>query len=188
MPRQTSATISTPNFETFRQLHTTYFAPNPPSLQSWQSQPIAYKTSSKYFSRPFPFLPLLFPSLPSSLTVTPTLSLLLLIPSPQTQSRLFSHLYNPLRLRTGNSVLRQRLKGPALAAYYPRRITTLQDIMRMYPELETYDEDEADREDNIVLMKARGKGAPKKKRTREESKKFAKRGGRPATPAKAPPS
>lgn len=37
----------------------------------------------------------------------------------------------------------------------------------MYPELETYEEDTADREDAIVLAKARGKGAPKKKRTAE---------------------
>jgi len=51
------------------------------------------------------------------------------------------------------------------------------------------DDYEADREDNIVLKKARGKGAPKKKRTAEESKKFAKRGGRPGgAVAKAPPT
>jgi len=39
------------------------------------------------------------------------------------------------------------------------------------------------------LLKARGKGAPKKKRTAEESKKFAKRAGRPGgAVAKAPPT
>lgn len=55
--------------------------------------------------------------------------------------------------------------------------------------LQHSDEYEADREDNIVLLKARGKGAPKKKRTAEESKKFAKRGARPGgAVAKAPPT
>lgn len=55
----------------------------------------------------------------------------------------------------------------------------------MYPGFETYEEDAADREDAIVLAKARGKGAPKKKRTAEESKKFQKR--RPNAAPKAAP-
>lgn len=37
----------------------------------------------------------------------------------------------------------------------------------MFPEWETYDEDESDRWDSIALRKARGKGNPKKKRTPE---------------------
>lgn len=37
----------------------------------------------------------------------------------------------------------------------------------MFPEWETYDEDESDRWDSLALRKARGKGNPKKKRTPE---------------------
>lgn len=40
-------------------------------------------------------------------------------------------------------------------------------MRKLYPGFETYEEDEADREDAIVLAKARGKGAPKKKKTKE---------------------
>lgn len=32
----------------------------------------------------------------------------------------------------GNKVLRQRLKGPALAAYYPRKMSTLKDLRKAY--------------------------------------------------------
>lgn len=55
----------------------------------------------------------------------------------------------------------------------------------MFPELETFDEDESDRWDAIALRKARGKGNPRKKSSKEESKKFAKR--KPVAGAKAAP-
>lgn len=35
-------------------------------------------------------------------------------------------------LRTGNKILRQRLKGPALTAYYPRKVATLRDLEKAY--------------------------------------------------------
>ncbi|KAI9860718.1 MAG: mitochondral 37S ribosomal protein S27, partial [Pleopsidium flavum] len=91
------------------------------------------------------------------------------------QCRIFSTTFNPQGIRTGNKVLRQRLKGPALAAYYPRRTATLKDLKSAYPDLETWDEDEEDRLEHLQIAKQRGKGAPKKKRTAEESKKFANR-------------
>ncbi|KAK4694986.1 small subunit ribosomal protein S33, partial [Lecanoromycetidae sp. Uapishka_2] len=85
------------------------------------------------------------------------------------QCRIFSQTYNPLRLRTGNRVLRQRLRGPSVAAYYPRRVATLKDLKNAYKhfdeEMETWDDDEEDRLEHIALAKQRGKGAPKKKRT-----------------------
>ncbi|GAB7357244.1 hypothetical protein MBLNU459_g8223t1 [Dothideomycetes sp. NU459] len=74
----------------------------------------------------------------------------------------------------GNKILRQRLRGPALAAYYPRRIATFKDLAKAYPEYETYDDDEEDRVENVQITKSRGKGPPKKKRTAAESKKFGK--------------
>jgi len=91
------------------------------------------------------------------------------------QCRIFSHTYNPERLRTGNKVLRERLRGPAVAAYYPPRNPTMKDLLKLYPDMETWDEDEEDRLESIAAAKQRGKGAPKKKRTAEQSKKFAHR-------------
>ncbi|KAI4184116.1 MAG: hypothetical protein L6R41_004970 [Letrouitia leprolyta] len=86
------------------------------------------------------------------------------------QCRIFSSTFNPERLRTGNKVLRGRLKGPSVAAYYPRRVVTFKDLRNLFPDLETWDDDEEDRLENVSLyeeltiaLKARGKGAPKKK-------------------------
>ncbi|RDA93797.1 hypothetical protein CP533_6370 [Ophiocordyceps camponoti-saundersi (nom. inval.)] len=82
------------------------------------------------------------------------------------QCQIFATTYNPERIRMGNKVLRQRLKGPALAAYYPRKLATIKDVKREFgPELTTWDEDEEDRFDYIEELKQRGKSAPKKKRT-----------------------
>ncbi|EPE36228.1 hypothetical protein GLAREA_05566 [Glarea lozoyensis ATCC 20868] len=90
----------------------------------------------------------------------------------QVQCRIFSNTFNPQGLRLGNKVLRQRLKGPALASYYPRKMATFQDLQKAYPDWETFDEEQEDRIEKLKLLKARGKGAPKKKKTAEESKKF----------------
>ncbi|KAM0801190.1 mitochondrial ribosomal subunit S27-domain-containing protein [Usnea florida] len=92
------------------------------------------------------------------------------------QCRIFSQTFNPSRLRTGNRVLRQRLRGPSVAAYYPRRVATMKDLMKAYKgfdeQMVTWDDDEEDRLDHIKNIKSRGKGAPKKKRTADESKKM----------------
>merc|ERR1712070_687210 len=81
------------------------------------------------------------------------------------QSRIFSTIFNPAAQRLGNKVLRQRLRGPSLAAYYPRRVATFKDLKALYPNHELYDEDEEDRLEHIQIAKSRGKGAPKKKKT-----------------------
>ncbi|KAI7491315.1 hypothetical protein KC351_g34 [Hortaea werneckii] len=81
------------------------------------------------------------------------------------QSRIFSTIFNPAAQRLGNKVLRQRLRGPSLAAYYPRRVATFKDLRALYPNHELYDEDEEDRLEHIQIAKSRGKGAPKKKKT-----------------------
>ncbi|TVY40314.1 Mitochondrial 37S ribosomal protein [Lachnellula subtilissima] len=89
------------------------------------------------------------------------------------QCRIFSHTFNPEGLRLGNKVLRQRLRGPALAAYYPRKMATFKDLQKAYgDQYENFDEEQEDRLEKIKMIKARGKGAPKKKRTAAESKKF----------------
>ncbi|KAI7300408.1 hypothetical protein KC315_g17171 [Hortaea werneckii] len=87
------------------------------------------------------------------------------------QSRIFSTIFNPAAQRLGNKVLRQRLRGPSLAAYYPRRVATFKDLKALYPNHELYDEDEEDRLEHIQIAKSRGKGAPKKKKTAAESRK-----------------
>jgi hypothetical protein len=52
----------------------------------------------------------------------------------------------------GNKILRQRLKGPALASYYPRKIGTIQDLQRVYTdELDIFDEEEEDRFEKIKM-------------------------------------
>jgi len=85
----------------------------------------------------------------------------------QTQCRIFDTIYNPTRARLGNKILRQRLKGPALAAYYPRRLATIQTLERAYPGYEFANEEEDDRLENVQVAKSRGKGAPKKRKGNE---------------------
>ncbi|KAK7723987.1 mitochondral 37S ribosomal protein S27 [Diaporthe eres] len=83
----------------------------------------------------------------------------------QTRCRIFATTYNPDGVRMGNKILRQRLRGPALAAYYPRRMVDLKDLTKEFgPALEFVDEDEDDRQESLAFLKARGKGAPKKKK------------------------
>jgi len=70
----------------------------------------------------------------------------------QAQCRIFSTTYNPEGLRLGNKILRQRLRGPALAAYYPRKMATVQDLMKAYaPDFVTYDEEQEDRLEKIKM-------------------------------------
>jgi small subunit ribosomal protein S33 len=88
---------------------------------------------------------------------------------PQLQCSIFSHTFNPSRLRLGNKVLRQRLRGPVLAAYYPRKSATVTDMLAGFKrfDLEGSDEDELDRLETVQVNKIRGKGNPKKLRTAE---------------------
>lgn len=52
----------------------------------------------------------------------------------------------------GNKILRQRLRGPALAAYYPRKMFDLKDLLKEYgPTLELVDEEEDDRQESLTL-------------------------------------
>ncbi|CAN9387072.1 unnamed protein product [Alternaria sp. RS040] len=91
------------------------------------------------------------------------------------QCNVFNTTYNPERLRLGSRILHQRLKGPAVASYYPPRIGTISQLRSLYPEHQIIDEEEEDWLEHLNVAKSRGKGAPKKKRTAAESKKFNKR-------------
>ena len=44
----------------------------------------------------------------------------------------------------GNKILRQRLKGPALAAYYPRKLVTIRDLQKAYEPYELFVDDEVE--------------------------------------------
>ena len=87
----------------------------------------------------------------------------------QLECSLFSHMFNPKNARLGNKILRQRLRGPSLAAYYPRKTATIEDIQQEFKKLDlvTWNEKEEDRLEGLQIAKLRGKGAPKKKRTAE---------------------
>ena len=103
----------------------------------------------------------LFHSRRSTSTATNAINLL------QLQCSLFSTTFNPTNARLGNKILRQRLKGPTLAAYYPRKSATVEDIQKEFAkfDLVTWNEQEEDRLEGLQIAKLRGKGAPKKKRT-----------------------
>lgn len=74
------------------------------------------------------------------------------IPLFQAQCRIFAQNYNPDAIRTGNKVLRQRLRGPALASYYPRRTVTFRDLQDAYSPLglETCNDKEENRLESIA--------------------------------------
>lgn len=68
----------------------------------------------------------------------------------QAQCDVFATVYNPEGLRLGNKVLRQRLRGPALASYYPRRRVTVKELNKVFgPDIETWDDDEQDRLEHL---------------------------------------
>lgn len=51
----------------------------------------------------------------------------------------------------GNKVLRQRPRGPALAAYYPRKVLTVKDMHREFrPVMDFYDEEEGRRLEHLA--------------------------------------
>ncbi|KAL4903551.1 hypothetical protein BDW74DRAFT_156634 [Aspergillus multicolor] len=69
------------------------------------------------------------------------------------QCRVFSLNFNPDRLRLGNKVLRQRLRGPALAEWYPKKTVSFKDLRTTCKSLglTTFDEAEDDREEAIQM-------------------------------------
>lgn len=77
----------------------------------------------------------------------------------------FATAYNPTSQHTGAKYLRARLRGPSMMKYYPQ-VFKISDINKRFPELELVDEDEAQRFADIEALKARGKGAPKKARSK----------------------
>jgi small subunit ribosomal protein S33 len=90
----------------------------------------------------------------------------------QLQCSLFSATFNPSRQRLGNKVLRQRLKGPTIAAYYPRKSSTVDTMLHTFKKrfgLDGWNDFQEDRLEGLEIAKMRGKGAPKKIRTKDEA-------------------
>ncbi|KAI0403486.1 mitochondrial ribosomal subunit S27-domain-containing protein [Xylaria palmicola] len=73
------------------------------------------------------------------------------------QCQVFSTTFNPERIRMGNKILRQRLRGPSLVKYYPPKgptILTMEKELRQLG-LEIENEDEDWRLESIALQVAR---------------------------------
>ncbi|KAF5387018.1 hypothetical protein D9615_002047 [Tricholomella constricta] len=83
---------------------------------------------------------------------------------------IFQTSYNPTSARTGAKYLRARLRGPSMVKYYPTVINIAQ-LARKYPALELVDEDEEQRLQDIEDRKKRGKGAPKKAKSKADSRR-----------------
>lgn len=80
----------------------------------------------------------------------------------------FQTTFNPLALRTGAKYLKQKLRGPAIINYYPTKLN-ISRLARAYPELDLIDEAEVERFEDVTRKQKRGKGAPKKARTKGTS-------------------
>jgi small subunit ribosomal protein S33 len=78
---------------------------------------------------------------------------------------IFQTSYNPTSIRTGAKYLRRRLIGPSLLKYYPEELDIAQ-ALREFRELKILNEAEEQRLMDVEDRKARGKGAPKKVRTK----------------------
>ena len=54
-------------------------------------------------------------------------------------------MFNPDGVRIGTSILRERIRGPALASYYPRKGPGFSDVRRMFgPIIQPADEERED--------------------------------------------
>jgi small subunit ribosomal protein S33 len=112
------------------------------------------------------------PPCPASPTTTPIITTMAVprqrvLALMQASCRVFNTTYNPDRVRLGSRILHQRLKGAAVASYYPPRIGTIPQLRSLYPEHEIMDEKEEDWLEHLGVAKSRGKSPPKKKRTAE---------------------
>ncbi|KAI1104425.1 mitochondrial ribosomal subunit S27-domain-containing protein [Jackrogersella minutella] len=81
------------------------------------------------------------------------------------QCEIFATTYNPDGIRMGNKILRQRLKGPSLAKYYPPKGPTVFTLEKAFKhlELETINEEGEDRLEHLAGVRSRGKGAPSRR-------------------------
>lgn len=107
-------------------------------------------------------------------TQAPPMSILKSLPSAATrakvvklQAQIFGENYNPQRIRNGNKILRQPLRGPEYLSWYGDNdaMPTFKDFKKWFPELDLVDPREAERQRMVIDRKKRNKGAPKKKKS-----------------------
>jgi small subunit ribosomal protein S33 len=84
----------------------------------------------------------------------------------QLQCSIFSTTYNPTNARNGAKYLKGRLRGPLMVQYYPPRITFKEIEHILDGEFGVTDLAEQERLDDVEGRKRRGKGAPKKAKTK----------------------
>lgn len=104
----------------------------------------------------------------------PSLTLTMAIPSrlaalKQLQCSIFQTSYNPESLRTGAKYLRRRLRGPSMINYYPPELSVArvkQEMKSLVPDFEFVNSAEVQRLQDIEDKKKRGKGAPKKAKSK----------------------
>ncbi|KAI0314897.1 mitochondrial ribosomal subunit S27-domain-containing protein, partial [Amylostereum chailletii] len=82
------------------------------------------------------------------------------------QSTIFQTAYNPTSMRTGAKYLRRRLQGPSMVNYYPKNLTIATLNRQLAPEDRLVDRAETQRLQDIVDRKKRGKGTPKKAKSK----------------------
>ncbi|KLO19615.1 hypothetical protein SCHPADRAFT_843068 [Schizopora paradoxa] len=89
---------------------------------------------------------------------------------------IFQTAYNPTSSRSGAKYLRARLRGPSMVKYYPEPDKhSVEGLNRLYPGFNLVDVDEVIRLNDVEEKKKRGKGAPKKAKTKEESRRAARK-------------
>jgi len=92
----------------------------------------------------------------------------------QLRCSLFQTSYNPKNLRTGAKYFRARLRGPSMLSYYPQSFD-ISHIARRYPDLEIVNDDEEERLQDVLERRRRGKGPPKKAKSKEDSRRLGKK-------------
>ncbi|KDQ59804.1 hypothetical protein JAAARDRAFT_68375 [Jaapia argillacea MUCL 33604] len=109
------------------------------------------------------------------------------------RSSIFQTAYNPSSIRTGAKYLRRRLRGPSMIKYYPMRLTILEMMKGVSTktgkengvvkynaageeeDMRVWDENELQRLRDVEDRKMRGKGAPKKARSKGEGRRASRK-------------
>ncbi|KIP07495.1 hypothetical protein PHLGIDRAFT_89468 [Phlebiopsis gigantea 11061_1 CR5-6] len=87
---------------------------------------------------------------------------------------IFQTAYNPTSIRTGAKYLRARLRGPSMVNYYPVQLS-ISEARKMFPKFDAIDFQEQERVEDVEARKARGKGTPRKARSKDESRRTKRR-------------
>ncbi|KAH9857471.1 mitochondrial ribosomal subunit S27-domain-containing protein [Lenzites betulinus] len=87
---------------------------------------------------------------------------------------IFQTSYNPTSIRTGAKYLRARLRGPSMIQYYPEELTVTK-FNRMPGDFKIQNWSEYQRLADVEEKKRRGKGAPKKAKSKAESRRMSRK-------------